>query len=187
MKLREDSSSVISSLPTGSSCGPSPLFLVWDENSVIPETGTFAAQILSTRPLWEPSCTTCLSPNVPEASSMFFGSQQHRAPLPFLDRPSHAAHARGQIILINDPARGVMLRQSVVELHQTRWTSTASRCDFAIHDQTLDLLQVLQTQRMATDDLQSSQTQPTEQRAQLRAQEAQSRKLASLPPARTMR
>ena len=50
--------------------------------------------------------------------------------------------------------------------------------DFAIHDQTMDLLQVLQTQRMASVDLQKLNERLTAQRARLREQEAHSRKLA---------
>jgi two-component system, sensor histidine kinase and response regulator len=50
--------------------------------------------------------------------------------------------------------------------------------DFAIHDQTMDLLQVVQTQRMANDDLQRLATTLTAQRARLREKEAEARKLA---------
>lgn len=50
--------------------------------------------------------------------------------------------------------------------------------DFAIHDQTMDLLQVVQTQRMANDDLQTLATKLTAQRTLLREKEAEARKLA---------
>jgi PAS domain S-box-containing protein len=50
--------------------------------------------------------------------------------------------------------------------------------DFAIHDQTMDLLQVVQTQRMANDDFQRLTTTLTAQRARLREKEAEARKLA---------
>jgi PAS domain S-box-containing protein len=50
--------------------------------------------------------------------------------------------------------------------------------DFAIHDQTMDLLQIVQTQRMANNDLQWLATKLTTQRARLREQEAEARKLA---------
>ena len=50
--------------------------------------------------------------------------------------------------------------------------------DFALHDATLDLLQVLQTSQMANQDLQKLAGKLTQQRAQLRAQEAEYRKLA---------
>ena len=50
--------------------------------------------------------------------------------------------------------------------------------DFAIHDQTMDLLQVVQTQRMANDNLQTLTTKLTAQRTLLREKEAEARKLA---------
>lgn len=50
--------------------------------------------------------------------------------------------------------------------------------DFAIHDQTMDLLQVVQTQRMVNDDLQALAAKLTAQRALLREKEAEARKLA---------
>ena len=50
--------------------------------------------------------------------------------------------------------------------------------DFAIHDQTMDLLQVVQTQRMVNDDLQTLTAKLTAQRALLREKEAEARKLA---------
>ncbi len=50
--------------------------------------------------------------------------------------------------------------------------------DFAIHDQTMDLLQIVQTQLMANLDLQKLTDKLTNQRAKLRIQEAEARKLA---------
>ncbi len=50
--------------------------------------------------------------------------------------------------------------------------------DFAVHDQTMDLLQIVQTQRMANDDLQRLAATLTAQRTRLREQEAEARKLA---------
>jgi PAS domain S-box-containing protein len=50
--------------------------------------------------------------------------------------------------------------------------------DFAIHDQTMDLLQVVQTQRMVNDDLQRLTAKLTAQRTRLRENEAEARKLA---------
>ncbi len=50
--------------------------------------------------------------------------------------------------------------------------------DFAIHDQTMDLLQIVQTQCMANNDLQRLASTLTSQRTRLREQEAEARKLA---------
>lgn len=50
--------------------------------------------------------------------------------------------------------------------------------DFAMHDQTMDLLQIVQTQRLANDDLHMLATKLTAQRTLLREKEAEARKLA---------
>ena len=50
--------------------------------------------------------------------------------------------------------------------------------DFAIHDQTMDLLQIVQTQLMVNLDLQKLTDKLTNQRARLRIKEAEARKLA---------
>ena len=50
--------------------------------------------------------------------------------------------------------------------------------DFAIHDQTMDLLQVVQTQRMVNDDFQRLTATLTKQRTRLREKEAEASKLA---------
>jgi len=50
--------------------------------------------------------------------------------------------------------------------------------DFAIHDQTMDLLQVVQTQRMVNDDLRALAAKLSAQRTLLREKEAEARKLA---------
>ena len=50
--------------------------------------------------------------------------------------------------------------------------------DFAIHDPTLDLLQVVQVKNLVVDDLQRLNARLSEQRARLKAQEAEARKLA---------
>jgi len=50
--------------------------------------------------------------------------------------------------------------------------------DFAIHDQTMDLLQIVQTQLMANIDLQKLTGKLTKQRTRLRIQEAEARRLA---------
>jgi PAS domain S-box-containing protein len=56
--------------------------------------------------------------------------------------------------------------------------------DFAIHDQTIDMLQVVQTQRIVNGDLLRLTAKMTQQRALLREKEAEARKLA-LVAART--
>ncbi|OYW31570.1 MAG: hypothetical protein B7Z47_00615, partial [Chthoniobacter sp. 12-60-6] len=91
---------------------------------------------------------------------------------------------RGQVMILDHPRRGIMLASPWLtepdQAHQLGLTTQ----DFALHDQTLDLLQVLHMQRKVTKDLQGLASQLTEQRLQMREQEEQSRKLA-LVAART--
>ena len=91
---------------------------------------------------------------------------------------------RGQILVLPKPGLTVMLcspwMQNTDELERLGITFA----DFAIHDTSLDLLQLLQTQQMVNRDLQKFADRLTEQRSQLRLQEAESRKLA-LVAART--
>jgi two-component system, sensor histidine kinase and response regulator len=91
---------------------------------------------------------------------------------------------RGQLLKLADPCVTVMLAspwlQDTGQLEELGMTFS----DFAIHDQSLDLLQLLQTQQMANEDLKRLTERLTSQRAKLRVQEAESRKLA-LVAART--
>ena len=98
------------------------------------------------------------------------------------------------LILFDILGSSLMLRGEVATLEETGgflmlgapWISDPDEIerlgltlsDFAIHDQTMDLLQIVQTQRMANDDLQRLATTLTAQRSRLREKEAEARKLA---------
>ena len=102
--------------------------------------------------------------------------------------------SRALLFLFDIIGSGLMLRGEVAELEGSEsflmlaapWISDPNEVerlgltlsDFAIHDQTMDLLQVVQTQRMANDDLQRLAATLTAQRARLREKEAEARKLA---------
>ena len=91
---------------------------------------------------------------------------------------------RGQVIILNEPYLGMMLATPWLTDPDQVAALGLTMSDFAMHDQTLDLLQVLQAQRMASQDLITLNNRLTEQRTLLRQQEANSRKLA-LVAART--
>ncbi|MCX6854691.1 MAG: PAS domain S-box protein, partial [Verrucomicrobia bacterium] len=183
MNLRTDNSSVISSLPTREFLRAFPFYFVWDDQDVILEVGPSLPKLcpqaipgarlqdvfISKRPEGEFSHALALAHN----DSLFL----------LEDRLNHRV-LRGQLVMLNDPPRGVMLGSPWFTEPDEVEACGITMSDFAIHDQTMDLLQVLQTQRMAANDLQKLNKRLTEQRAQLREQEAQSRKLA-LVAART--
>lgn len=85
---------------------------------------------------------------------------------------------RGQVISRPGESRNLMLcspwLQSSDELDRLGITFG----DFAIHDPSLDLLQLVQTQQMANSDLQKLADRLTASRADLKAREEESRKLA---------
>lgn len=109
---------------------------------------------------------------------------------------------RRSLFLIKEKATGVLLRGQMLSLRPKEdlivflgspWLAEASAIsqfglsfdDFAIHDPALDLLHVLQTQKIATGDLQRLTAKLQSQRATLRetnarltAQQAEHRKLA---------
>lgn len=91
---------------------------------------------------------------------------------------------RGQVLPQSEYERTVMLCSPWVQSSDELERLEITFADFAIHDPSLDLLQLLQTQQMANDDLRQLTSTLTKQRASLKEQEAESRKLA-LVAART--
>lgn len=108
----------------------------------------------------------------------------HESDLFLLQHRATKTRFRGQLLQLPTPNVSVMLcspwLQSANEIEMLGITFN----DFALHDASLDLLQILQTQQMANSDLQKLADRLTLQRTKLREQEAESRKLA-LVAART--
>jgi len=85
---------------------------------------------------------------------------------------------RGQIITDRQQNRSVLLASPWISDPNEVEALDLTMADFAIHDQTMDLLQVVQVQRMANGDLQSLTKKLTDKSTQLRLKEAEARKLA---------
>ncbi len=85
---------------------------------------------------------------------------------------------RGEVATLEDPDGFLMLVSPWISDPDEVERLGLTLSDFAIHDQTMDLLQVVQTQRMVNDDLQRLTDKLTTQRARLRENEAEARKLA---------
>jgi PAS domain S-box-containing protein len=183
MNIQADSSSVISSLPTREFLRAFPFYFVWDENGVILETGPSLPKFCPQAGIGA-RLQDVFASKRPEGEFSHAMAAAHTDRLFLLEELHTQRMLRGQIILMDEPVRGMMLGSPWLTDPEQVDDYGLTMSDFAIHDQTLDLLQVLQTQRMATDDFQKLNKRLTEQRAQLRAQEAQSRKLA-LVAART--
>ncbi len=85
---------------------------------------------------------------------------------------------RGEVATLEDSDSFLMLAAPWISDPDEVERLGLTLSDFAIHDQTMDLLQVVQTQRMVNDDLQALTAKLTAQRALLREKEAEARKLA---------
>jgi PAS domain S-box-containing protein len=183
MNLQDDSSSIISSLPTREFLRAFPFYFVWDDQDVILEVGPslpkFCPQAIPGARLQN----VFISKRHASEFSHALASAHNERLFLLEDRLNHRV-LRGQLIMLDAPPRGVMLGSPWFTEPDEVDACGLTMSDFAVHDQTIDLLQVLQTQRMAAADLQKLNKRLTEQRTQLREQEAHSRKLA-LVAART--
>ncbi|WP_395752562.1 PAS domain S-box protein [Prosthecobacter sp.] len=160
-----------------------PFYFVWDEHDRLVETGPSLAKAC---PKAVPGARmqevfTAVRPAGEFTDALARSLSDHL--LLLICRETQCT-LRGQVIILDEPRMGIMLA--------TPWLTDPDQVeqlgltmgDFAVHDQTMDLLQVLQVQRMASEDLMELNKRLTEQRALLRQQEANSRKLA-LVAART--
>ncbi len=114
-----------------------------------------------------------------------------RRPDTLPDHANFSAMAR-RVVILREPLRDILLRGQLVPLGDdiaflcSPWLTDAdaiqrfglSLHDFALHDPTADLVQLVQVQRLATADLQRLAARLTETRDHLRSQEAEARKLA---------
>ena len=160
-----------------------PFYFAWDANDIITESG---GSLLKICPRATPGARLqdVFHSQSPEGEFCDAHARANPDRLFLLEDLRHGVILRGQVLLMDRPRRGIMLATPWLtepdQAHQLGLTTH----DFAVHDQTLDLLQVLQMQRKVTADLQRLAGQLTEQRLRLREQEEQSRKLA-LVAART--
>ncbi|MDB6005136.1 MAG: hypothetical protein JWR15_2123, partial [Prosthecobacter sp.] len=160
-----------------------PFYFAWDANDIITEAG---ASLLKICPQAKPGARLQDVFHSQGPGCHFCDAHARANPdrLFLLEDLRQKVMLRGQVMLLDHPRRGIMLASPWLtepdQAHQLGLTSQ----DFAVHDQTLDLLQVLQMQRKVTTDLQRLASQLTEQRLQMREQEEQSHKLA-LVAART--
>lgn len=96
----------------------------------------------------------------------------------FFEHRQSGTKFRGQVLVDKAKQRWVMLCSPWVECSDELDRLAITFADFAIHDPSLDLLQLLQTQRMANDDLRQLADRLALQRAELKGKESEARKLA---------
>jgi len=160
-----------------------PFFFAWNAKDIITESG---GSLLKICPRATPGARLqdVFRAQSPEGEFCDAHARANPDRLFLLEDLRNGVVLRGQVLLLDRPRRGIMLATPwLTEPDQAHKLGLTTQ-DFAVHDQTLDLLQVLQMQRKVTVDLQRLANLLTEQRARLREQEEQTRKLA-LVAART--
>ena len=171
------STSVISSLPTREILRAFPFYFAWDAHDVILEVGPSLPKVCPMAVVGA-RLQDVFTLVRPEGAFSHALAAEHQDRLLLLKDRRHQRLLRGQVILLESPTRGLLLASPWFTEPDEVDACGLTMSDFAIHDQTMDLLQVVQTQRMAADDLQKLNEVLTAQRARLREQEAHSRKLA---------
>jgi len=154
-----------------------PFFFAWDEEMRLSQFGPSLPKIchdlVRGRPVNE--FFGLIRPAVPFEAENLRGQT---GVLFFFRHLATDIRFRGQMIVMPKIGLTVMLCSPWMQNSEELDRLGITFADFAIHDPSLDLLQLLQTQQMANRDLQRLAVRLTEQRAQLRLQEAESRTLA---------
>jgi PAS domain S-box-containing protein len=96
----------------------------------------------------------------------------------FFEHRASGTKFRGQVLGDGTRHRWLMLCSPWMESSDELDRLAITFADFAIHDPSLDLLQLLQTQRMANEDLRQLADRLALQRAELKGKESEARKLA---------
>lgn len=160
-----------------------PFFFAWDSEMRLAQYGPSLPKICEDLIVGQP-VNQSFELIRPDVSFDAENLREQTGVLFFFQHIASEIRFRGQILAMPKLGLTVMLcspwMQNTNELDRLGITFA----DFAIHDPSLDLLQLLQTQQMVNRDLQKLADRLTEQRTQLRLQEAESRKLA-LVAART--
>lgn len=171
------------SLPAESFTQVFPFYLAWDQELRVTSYGPSMAKIcpdvLVGIPIGE--IFVMIRP-AGEITQNFLTN--HRDHLLLFQHRAKGTKFRGQLLSLPGQDCTVMLASPWLQDTAQIDTLGITFSDFAIHDQSLDLLQLLQTKQMVNDDLKKLTERLTAQRAKLREQEAEARKLA-LVAART--
>ncbi|WP_281926256.1 PAS domain S-box protein [Methylocystis bryophila] len=154
-----------------------PFFLAWDESDVIVSAGPSLAKYCPRAKIGARTQEVFLLRRPSGLLSTEFARQNSSA-LFILEDRENGRVLRGSLLFLESPRSIVMLA--------TPWITSPAQLleygltldDLGVQDQTLDMLQLLQTQEVAAEDLKRLNRMLTEQRAKLHEQEAQSRKLA---------
>jgi PAS domain S-box-containing protein len=168
---------VVAHIPTDAFLRAFPFYLAWNDAGVIVETGPSLAKV----------CPEVTKGRRLTEALRLIRPRGELSPAFFRDNPD-------QLFIVEDPTNSRLLRGSYLALPGqdggvllgTPWITHPDQLssygltidDFAVHDQTLDLLLLLQTQQTSANDLKQLNAALVEKRARLIEQEASLRKLA---------
>lgn len=154
-----------------------PFFFAFDEETKLIRAGISLIKICQdVRPgiLFE-DCFELIRPAI---KASFHLLQKHEEDLLLFRHRASGMRFRGQLLIMNSANMALMLCSPWLQNTEEIEAFGITYADFAIHDPSLDLLQLLQTQQMVNEDLQKLADRLADQRAKLREQEAEARKLA---------
>jgi PAS domain S-box-containing protein len=180
---KETSAAMQIGLPAGDFTRVFPFYFAWDAELRVSSAGPSLAKIC-TDVRTGASIKELFLPIRPEGEISAGFLLEHEQHLLLFQHRATGTRFRGQILPLPDKDVTVMLASPWLQDTAQVEALGITFADFAIHDQSLDLLQLLQTQQMANEDLKKLTERLTAQRAKLRVQEAEARKLA-LVAART--
>jgi PAS domain S-box-containing protein len=168
---------LLAHLPAGAFLHAFPFYFAWNGAGVIVEIGPSLAKICpEVTPGKRLTDAFRLIRPRGELSAAFFREKKEQ--LFIIEEKSNHRLLRGGYLALPDSDIGVMLGTPWIT-HPDQLSSYGLTIDdFAVHDQTLDLLLLLQTHQTAAQDLRQLNATLMEKRAQLLEQEASLRKLA---------
>ena len=160
-----------------------PFYVMWDEQLRIVKSGP-AIQRVCRDASPGSKLESVFTLRRPEGQLEYQWLREHEASLLLLTHPRSGLTFRGQVMHWGTSNHGVFLITPWVDSMAQVEKHGLTLGDFAIHDQTLDLLHLVQAQQVANDDLSKLARRLLEKGIKLAEREAEAQKLA-LVAART--
>ena len=160
-----------------------PFYLMWDQASKVVSSGASMQRVCpDAAPGYR--LDELFTLRRPEGTLVYEWLVERESSLLLLDHRKSGLAFRGQVMHLGERELGIMLVTPWLDSVAAVEAHGLSLGDFAIHDQTLDLLHLVQAQQVANADLSRLTQKLVQQRAKLVEREAEAQKLA-LVAART--
>lgn len=153
-----------------------PFFIAWNEDGVIVATGPSLLRFAPAAQRGEKVAAVFLDQRQIDETLFFLNGRQPHEPLVITDRASGRT-LRGSMIILPDSKLAVMLASPWITTPEQLRECGLKLKDFGPHDQTLEILQIVQSQQMGADDLAELNRALNEERAKYRAEANTTRSL----------